>query len=79
LTVIQMGKVSARAIAVNSHAARNLPTTASQTFTGSVISNSMLPDLRSSAHSFMVSAGIRNRYSHGWNMKNGRRSAWPRW
>ena len=29
--------------------------------------------------SFMVSAGIRNRYNHGWNRKNGRRSAWPRW
>ena len=31
----------------------------------------MLPDLRSSAQSRMVSAGTRNRNSHGWNVKNG--------
>ena len=40
--------------------------------------SSMLPDLRSSAHSFIDSAGIRNRYSQGWKVKNGSRSAWPR-
>ena len=29
-------------------------------------------------HNRIDSAGIRNRYSHGWNVKNGVRSAWPR-
>ncbi len=69
--MIHSGKVSARASAVKSHAARYLPSTASQSVTGWVISSSMLPDLRSSAHSFMEIAGIRNRYSQGWKVKNG--------
>ncbi len=38
----------------------------------------MLPDLRSSAQSRMLSAGTRNKNSHGWNVKNAVRSAWPR-
>ncbi len=38
----------------------------------------MLPDLRSSAQSRMLSAGTRNKNSHGWNVKKAVRSAWPR-
>ena len=59
--MIQIGKVSASAIAAKHQAARNLPSTACQSVTGSVISSSMLPLLRSSAHSRIEIAGTRNR------------------
>ena len=59
--MIHIGKVSARAIAVKHQAARNLPSTASVTEMGSVISSSMVPVLRSSDQSRMEIAGIRNR------------------
>ncbi|MNY62866.1 hypothetical protein D3C86_1997490 [compost metagenome] len=62
----------------NAQAARNLPPTASLRVIGRVISSSMVPLLRSSAHRRMASAGTRNRYSHGWKLKNDARSAWPR-
>ena len=61
----QIGKVSASAMPAKHHAARNLPHTACAIVTGNVISSSMLPLLRSSAHSRIEIAGIRNRYSHG--------------
>jgi hypothetical protein len=56
-----MGKVSASAMPMNSHAARNLPVTACHNVTGWVSSNSMLPLRRSSDHRRMDTAGIRNR------------------
>ena len=76
--MIQIGNVSTSAIAMNAHAARNLPSTACHIVTGSVSSSSIVPLLRSSAHSRIDTAGTRNRYSHGWKLKNGCRSAWPR-
>ena len=76
--MIQIGNVSASAMAVKIHAAKNLPSTACHSVMGSVMSSSMLPLLRSSAQSRIESAGIRNRYSHGWKLKNGARSACPR-
>ena len=45
----------------NSQAATNLPITACTVLIGWVIRNSMVPDLRSSAHSRMPTAGTRNR------------------
>ena len=56
-----IGKVSASASAATSHAARNLPITTWKVDTGSVISSSIVPVRRSSAHSRMATAGIRNR------------------
>ena len=76
--MIHIGKVSASAMAQNAHAARNLPTTVAHNGIGRVSSSSMDPCRRSSAHSRIEIAGTRNRYSHGWNMKNGRRSACAR-
>jgi hypothetical protein len=63
---------------VNAHAATNLPSTASIGVIGSVISSSMVPERRSSAHSRMPIAGTRIMNSQGWKMKNEPRSAWPR-
>ena len=59
--MIHSGKVSASATATNIQAARNLPSTAEVVDIGIVISSSMVPLLRSSAHSRMATAGIRNR------------------
>jgi hypothetical protein len=56
---------------MKAHAARNLPTTACHIVTGKVSSNSIVPLLRSSDHRRMPTAGTRNRYSHGWKLKNG--------
>src|SRR5512132_1996106 len=50
LTVIHSGKVRARATATNTQAATNLPSTADVVDSGMVISNSMVPLLRSEAH-----------------------------
>ena len=63
--MIQSGKVSASAMPMNAQAARNLPSTACHSGTGRVSSSSIVPLLRSSAHSRIVIAGTRNRYSHG--------------
>ena len=65
LTVIQIGTVSSNATPMNAQAARNLPMMASHAVIGSVISSSIVPDLRSSAHSRMAMAGTSIRYSHG--------------
>jgi hypothetical protein len=78
LTVSQIGKVRTSAMAMNAHAARNFPATACHIVTGRVNSSSMVPLLRSSAHSRIETAGTRKRYSHGWKLKKGCRSAWPR-
>jgi hypothetical protein len=55
-----------------------LPATACHSVMGSVMSNSMLPLLRSSAQRRIEMAGISTRYSHGCQRKKGCRSAWPR-
>ena len=55
--MIQIGNVSTSAIATNAHAARNLPSTACHIVTGSVSSSSIVPLLRSSAHSRIDTAG----------------------
>ena len=65
LTVIHMGNVNVRAMPVNPHAARYLPSTASEVEIGSVIKISIVPVLRSSAHNRMAMAGTSMRYSHG--------------
>ena len=57
LTVIQIGKVSDSARPMKAHAAKNLPSTACHSVTGWVSNNSRVPDLRSSAHSPMATAG----------------------
>ncbi|MNW19889.1 hypothetical protein D3C71_2200640 [compost metagenome] len=59
--MMTMGKVSSSAMPANTQAARNLPATASRRVIGRVISSSMEPDLRSSAHRRMAIAGMRNR------------------
>ena len=61
LTVIHIGNVSSSATPMNPQAARNLPRIASHGEIGSVISSSMVPDLRSSAHSRMATAGTSSR------------------
>ena len=61
LTVIHIGKVRTSATPMKAQAARNLPRIASQGEIGSVISSSMVPDLRSSAHSRMATAGTSSR------------------
>jgi len=61
LTVSHIGKVAARATAIKANAARNLPTTASVVVSGKVSISSMVPVLRSSAHSRIDTAGISNR------------------
>ena len=76
--MIQIGNVSSKATPAKHHAARNFPATASQSVIGSVISSSMLPLLRSSAHSRIEIAGMSTKYSQGCQRKNGCRSAWPR-
>ena len=63
---------------LNPQAAKNLPKTACVIEIGSVRKSSMVPNLRSSAHSRIESAGTKNRYSHGWNSKKGTKSAWSR-
>jgi hypothetical protein len=64
---------------VNAQAARNLPSTASIGVIGRVISSSMVPERRSSAHSRMPIAGTSTMNSQGWNRKKEPRSACPRW
>ena len=61
LTEIQIGKVSASASPANPQAARNLPITASTVEIGKVIKFSIVPVLRSSAHSRIAIAGISSR------------------
>ena len=61
LTVSHIGKVSRSAIPAKTQAARNLPSTAAKVVVGSVISSSIVPVRRSSAHSRMAIAGTRNR------------------
>src|SRR5215475_966329 len=57
LTVIHIGSVSSKATPIKPQAARNFPKIASQGEIGSVIKSSMVPDLRSSAHRRMATAG----------------------
>ncbi len=73
--MIHIGKVKRSAIAVNAQAARNFAMTACPMVTGNVIKSSIVPVLRSSAHSRIETAGIRNKYSQGWKLKNPWRSA----
>ena len=58
-------KVKNKAIAIKNHAAKYLPITTSETFTGRVNINSIVPDFLSSAHNFIVIAGTKNKYNHG--------------
>ena len=59
--MIHIGKVRTSARPMKAQAAKNLPRMASHGDTGSVISSSMVPVLRSSAHSRMPMAGTRMR------------------
>jgi len=61
LTVNHIGKVKKRAMPAKAQAAKNLPSTAAVTGTGKVSSSSMVPVLRSSAHSRIEMAGIKKR------------------
>ena len=72
-----MAKTSVRPIAVQSSAiaARNLPTTTSQSRTGMVMSSSSVPDAFSSARSRIVMAGIMNMNRSGMMLKKPRMSA----
>ena len=78
LTVIQTGKVSTSASPRNAHDARNLPTMACQVVSGMVSSSSIVPSRRSSDHSRLPTAGTRNRYSQGCQVKNDTSEASPR-
>ena len=60
-TVSHIGNVNDKDIAVNIQAAKNLPTTASATLIGKVISSSIVPVFLSSAHNLIDIAGIKNR------------------
>ena len=59
--MIHNGKVRASAIPAKDQAARNLPSTASVMRIGNVKNSSIVPLLRSSAHSRIENAGIRKR------------------
>src|SRR5262252_6873151 len=77
-TVSHTGNVSTKAIAMNTHDARNLPTIACHGVTGNVSNNSTVPLRRSSDHRRMPTAGTRNRNSHGSHIKNEPSEASPR-
>ena len=74
-TVIANTSVSASAVQSSAIAARNLPTTTSQSRTGMVMSSSSVPDAFSSASRRIVIAGARNMNSSGMLPKKPRMSA----